>query len=355
VIYPFFNAATQGSVRLLQALKNPKLLVGMTVGGIGLGLILDLVNAALSDEDDDGELLYDKIPDYRNRRSLHFVGGSGGSDAWAVPMAYGYNIFPYAGQQLGKVIRGVKDPDEALADVGAAFLQSWVPTDSFVPGLVEPVMEIAENKNFFGNTIYPEDFYGHNAHLPDAAKYYPSATGASVWIAKTLNELTGGNAVTSGLVDLSPEVIDHLSAFVVGSAGAFYGRTFDTLGKAMSGQIDQIETKDIPFLRTIRSEVSPWIDKDRYRTFGAEVRDAKYDLDNWPASSGPAPADLVAMARLYDLLLQAEREIDGKGEFRQFDKNGNPNRNFVRLPRAERAVIMEFNREFLKVAGKRAE
>lgn len=346
-VYPFFNAATQGTTRLLQAMRNPKLLVGLTVGGIGLGLIMDMVNAALSDEDDDGELLYDKIPDYRNRRNLHLVLG-GGSSAVAVPMAYGYNIFPYIGQQLGKVSRGAKAWDEAMADVGATFLQAYMPTDSLIPGLVDPIYEIATNENYFGSSIYPDDFYGNNAYLPDASKYFPSASAASVWIAGKLNEITGGNAVTSGWIDVSPEVIDHVSAFVVGSAGSFYGRSFDTLGKALSGKADDIETKDIPFLRVVRSEVSPWIDKDRFRQFGAEVEDAHYDLGAWPSGS-PVPVDVQRKAAMYDFLLQVRREMRGRGEFNQ------NSRNFARLPRDERTIIMEFNREFLKVAGKQAE
>ena len=347
-VYPFFNAATQGTVRLLQAMRNPKLLVGLTIGGIGLGLIMDLVNASLSDEDDDGELLYDKIPDFRSRRNLHLVAGGDGSDAWAVPLAYGYNIFPYAGQQLGKIVRGVKSPEAALADVGATFLQAYLPTDSLVPGLIEPAFEIATNENYFGNSIYPSDFYGNNEYLPDASKYFPSATGMSVEIAKTLNEATGGNEVTSGLIDLSPEVIDHVSSFVVGSAGAFWGRSFDSLGKVLNGQADKVETGAIPFVRVVRSSVSTWADKDRFRAFGVEVQDAQHDVLHWPAGS-PVPSDLAAKAKLYDLYLQAKREMDGKGEF-----NAN-SKKFARLPRDERSVIMEFNREFLKIAGKRAE
>lgn len=349
VVYPFFNAATQGTTRLLRAMRNPKVLLGLTLGGVGLGFVMDMVNAALSDEDDDGELVYDKVPDYRNRRNLHLPGSADGKQFWAVPLAYGYNIFPYAGQQLGKVIRGVKEPDAALADVGATFLQAYMPTDSLIPGLIQPAWEIATNENYFGTSIYPEDFYGNNKYLPDASKYFASATDTSVWIAKTLNEVTGGNAVESGWLDFSPEVMDHLAAFVVGSAGAFYGRNYDNLGKLLSGRSDDIATKDIPFLRTVRSEVSPWADRDRYKSFSAEVRDAHHAVANWPEGSAPPP-ETAAKAELYEALLRAEREMDGKGEF-------NPEgRNFAGLPRDARAVIMDFNRRFLAaVGGHRAE
>ncbi|MBK8772703.1 MAG: hypothetical protein IPM06_20065 [Rhizobiales bacterium] len=355
VVYPFFNAGMQGSVRLLQALRNPKLLAAMTIGGVGLGLMLDLMNAALSDEDDDGELFYDKdVQDYRNRTNLHVVHSFGGGEAWSLPLAYGYNIFPYAGQQLGKVLRGVKEPDAALADVGAAFLQSWMPTDSLVPGLIDPVLEVASNENYFGNSIYPSDFYGNNKYLPDAVKAKPGTTETSKFITKTLNDLTGGNDVTSGLVDLSPAVMDYMASFAVGSAGSFYGRTFDVLSKTLTGKTDGIEMKDIPFVRIARSGGSSWTDFYRYKDFGFEVRDANDDVKNWPAGSTPPP-DVVAKAALYDSLLAAEREINGQGEFRQTDKNGKPNSKFVRPSRPEDVVMMQFNKEFIKVAGHRAE
>lgn len=340
-VFPFFNAGIQGVTRLMQALSNWKLLVGVTLGGVGLGLLMDMMNAALSDDDDDGMLLYDKIPDYRNRTNLQVVSGNG-STAWSMPLPYGFNVFPYAGQQLGKVMRGVKKPEEAFADLFAATAQSYLPTDTLVPTIFQPTVEIWKNENFFGNSIYPEDFFGNGKYLPDAAKFYPSANEASKSLAMGLNKLTGGSEVESGYLDFSPEVIDHYMAFVVGGAGRFWGRGIDNLAKVLQGKTGEIETKDIPFVSVVRSEVSPWADKDLYRQSSFEVKDARYDLANWPTNR-PIPNAVRQKAALYDKLLEAQRELKGQGEF---DPKG---KKFQRAARDEKAVISEFNREFFKI------
>ena len=340
-VFPFFNAGIQGVTRLMQALSNWKLLVGVTLGGVALGLLMDIMNAALSDDDDDGMLLYDKIPDYRNRTNLQVVSGNG-STAWAMPLPYGFNVFPYAGQQIGKVMRGVKTPADAFADLFGATAQSYLPTDTLVPTIFQPTVEIWKNENFFGSSIYPEDFFGNGKYLPDAAKFFPSATEASKSLAMGLNKLTGGNEVESGYLDFSPEVIDHYMAFVVGGAGRFWGRGIDNLAKVLQGKADEIETKDIPFVSVLRSEVSPWADKDLYKQSSFEVKNARYDLANWPTGR-PIPNTVRQKAALYDKLLEAERELKGQGEF---DPNG---KKFQRAARDEKAVISEFNREFFKI------
>jgi len=370
-VFPFFNAAVQGSTRLLQALSNWKMAVGLTLGGAGLGMILDLVNAALSDDDDDGEKFYDKIPDYRNRTNQHIVSGNG-STAWAIPLPYGYNIFMYGGQQLGKVMRGVKDGDDAFADVAVATAESYMPTDSLMPGILQPYFEITVNENFFGSAIYPEK-WGKEQFLPDAANYFPSASEASRWLAMTLNKASGGSELKSGHIDMSPETIDHYMAFVVGGAGRFWGNNIDNLAKVLKGKAGEIETKNIPFVGVVRSEVSPWIDKDRFRRFGLQVEDAEADMKALsvmsPAPSAGYPGAIAGRFAMFDEMVGAEkrpllaliepwkranREINGTGEFNPNNTRGGKYK-FLRPSRTEREVMLEFNALFLKAAGHQAE
>lgn len=356
-IFPFFNAAMQGNFRLFQAFRNWKVLIGETVGFLVFGAIMDIINAALSEEDDDGELIYDKIPDYRNRTNLHLMWMTGNDHAaWSMPLAYGYNTFFYAGQQIGKVWRGVKPADEAFADVLVSVAESYMPTDTLVPTILAPAWELRANENAFGSAIYPEDLFGDNRYLADAEKYFPSASEASKLIAKSMNEATGGSPLEPGLIDVSPETIDHYLAFVTGGAGRFWGNGFDNLAKVLQGKTDEIETKKIPFVNVFLSEVSPWADNDRYRKFGTEVRDAKADIDNMAEhglSDGDLRPDVRKLSNLYDLLLRAEREMKGQGEFNPNSKSSKY--KFERLPRDERTIKMEFNRRFLEVAGPRAE
>ena len=343
-LYPFFNAAIQGSMRIGKALTSKRVAI-LVLMSVAAGTVLDLTNAALSDLDDDDELFYDKIPEYRNERNLHLVLWGTGDNPAAIPMPYGYNLFPYAGQQIGKVMRGIKTPEEAFGDVMVAAFGAFSPvnggspTTTVAPFIADPFIELAENRNFAGNTIYPT-FPPTGA--PDSQVFYPSATMLSKYVAETLNELTGGDFRQSGYLDFSPETLDHLSQFVGGSASAFWGRSADVLGKVLSGKTEEIEQRDVPFVRILTTPIGEYVNRDRYRQFSLQVKDAAADAKAYAARNMPTPPDVAAKAALYEAYLAAEREIDGKGEW-------NPTKAGALTPREENAVWLSFSKQYLKV------
>jgi hypothetical protein len=350
-LWPFFNAAVQGSTILLQAMKSRRV-AKVVLFLVAAGVVNDLVNAYLSEEDDDGELAYDKVPDYRNQRNIHLMMWKGNDDPLAVPMPYGYNVFPYMGQQIGKVYRGVKPWDEALGDFGAAVFGAFSPVQggdaaAFVtPTILDPVLEMSRNENWLGRPIRPENQYADLG--PDAYKYYASASELSKWLAETANEWTGGSIAERGAIDVSPEYIDHAFGFIVGSAGQFWGRSVDIVAKAASGNFDDIERRDVPFLRTLSTPTDEWLDRDRFYQFGLEVREANEARETLIANKMRVPRDIARMARLYDDLLAANRELKGQGVWNQ-SKAG------ARSQRPAAKVMLDFNRKFLGVAGPQAE
>jgi hypothetical protein len=350
-LYPFFNAAIQGTARTLKAISSRRVAL-MALTAVAAGAVLDLINASLSEEDDNGELLYDKVPNWRNERNLHLVLWGTGDNPAAIPMPYGYNVFPYAGQQIGKVMRGVKPADKAFADVVAAIFGAFSPISAATPAqmvspfIADPLVEMAENKDWRGVPIYPQN-YGNQTE-PDAFVHFRSATEVSKWVAQTLNSLTGGDFRESGAVDISPETLDHLASFVVGSAGAFWGRSADIVVKVMQGDFESIERRNVPFLRNLSSPVGEWQDRDRYYRFGAEVKNAQADLKAYKAAGQPVPPKTAALAGLYDDWLKAERERARRGEW-------NPAKVGALAARDESKVFLDFNRKYIAVMGRQGE
>jgi hypothetical protein len=102
-LYLFYNAGMQGSVRLLQATRSPK--VRKMLAGIAVtGMMVELLNAMLSGTDDDGEKYYDKIPAYEKSRNLILM-LPGGSQYLKIPTPYGYNVFWELGRSIGEIGR----------------------------------------------------------------------------------------------------------------------------------------------------------------------------------------------------------------------------------------------------------
>lgn len=321
-LYVFFNASVQGSVTMLKAMRSKKVAM-IALGLIAAGFLNDMSNAYLSDEDDDGVLFYDKIPDYESQSSFQFMLGKDSETAGAIPMPYGWRIFPYLGQQIGKIRRGVKEPDAVMADFAAALMGSFSPVNGsdiysfLMPTVGDPALEIATNRDWRGRPIMPD--YDHDLR-PDSQKYWAGASEGSKLVADAVNRATGGSTGRSGMVDVSPETIDHLFGFAVGSAGQFWGRSVDLVAKAASGKMEDVTWNDVPFARTVVTETGDWLDRDRYFAFRDQIDRAVFEVKTARKTGEDVSETTRQWASLANTLKEAEkRRKDGQDIYLKFN------------------------------------
>jgi len=121
---------------------------------------------------------------------------------------------------------------------------------------------VAENKNWFGGPLMPEQNKFEKVPTPDSQRYWKSARMPSVWIASQLNSLTGGNKVRSGAIDISPETLDLIVDTVGGSMLKFWNNLFGIPISLLRKEESQMY--EIPFLRRIAGEQSEWADSQIY-------------------------------------------------------------------------------------------
>lgn len=364
-LFPFFNAAVQGTEVLLRVAKTrpvQKALVAM----FGLGLLSDLVNAALSEEDDDDELAYDKIPDWKLQRNIVLMTGQAGAlEELTIPLPYGYNVFWYAGVQAGKIMRGVKPVDDALYGLlGASFsafspISAASPIEAITPTVMRPWWEIQRNEDWLGRPIMPVNPYADFG--PDAYKFYP---GASLWarnVADLANRGTGGTQAEAGLIDVSPETLDHAFGFLTGGMGRFVGDVTNVSTKLAFGRVDEIESRDFPFYSTVQYETGDWLDRDRYYRFRNSVREAKEAVSTAGEAGIPASGSARLRASLENTLKEAEKGLKQKREqvqrieanTRVSDAERRKNREAVRA--AELQIMLRFNRLYVDRMGPQGE
>ncbi|MEQ1888043.1 MAG: LPD38 domain-containing protein [Alphaproteobacteria bacterium] len=283
-LYLFYNASAQGSVRLVQSLRHP--LVQKIVGGIiAASAILDIANGLLSPDDEDGEKAYDKISGYTKDHNIILINPMGDGEniiAAKIPLPYGHNVFFVIGTKIGEQVRSAlgigpeRSPLSQAADIALAALSAFNPiggsdtvVSSLIPTVLKPFYETEVNRNFMGAPISPEpDKYG--VPEPDSERYFKSVSQPAKWFARELNDLTGGDEVRPGAVDVSPETLDHFFKFVTGGAGTFVENTGDFFYKVLSGQASDIEWRRVPFAgRTIEGK-NLYYERQRYY----EIRDA---------------------------------------------------------------------------------
>ena len=279
--YMFFNASVQGSARIILAMRSKrvqKLLAGVAVGAFAL----ELLNAMLSDDDDDGEAFYDKIPSFeKNRNLIIMLPGQDGRHI-KIPMPYGYNAFASLGRTAAEILRrGGERGMESAGDFVTAVVDSFNPvggTESLLnflsPTLVDPIVDLTRNRDYADRPIMPDENQFGPAE-PDAQRYFSSVGPQWRALTDAITALTGGDDVVAGAIDVSPETLEHLFGTVMGAAGAFVDRQI-TLGTKIFDGDDSttVEASDLPMTRKVLGSKPSWYDRSAYYDRAEQVEEA---------------------------------------------------------------------------------
>jgi len=266
--YLFFNASMQGSVRIITAMKSPR--VRKVLAGVAMaGFAMELLNAMLSAEDDDGESVYDKIADYEKSRNFIIMLPDGGSFV-KVPMPYGYNVFANAGRTVAEILRRGGDRwQESGANLIVSVVDAFNPvggTESLLnfiaPTAIDPIVDLTQNRDFSGRPIQPEQ-NPFGPPTPDHLNYFSSVGPHWRAVTDTLAQMTGGDDVRPGAIDVSPETLEYMSGVVFGAAGGFVDRIASLGGKALDADAE-ITANDLPMTRKVLGQKPGWYDKGAY-------------------------------------------------------------------------------------------
>jgi len=296
-LFLFYNAALQGTVAIGSAIRQSPKLQKM-IGGIFMaGFIMDMLNAAMSDDDEDGVKRYDKLQAWELEHNLivptfglmdkHFL---------KVPMPFVFNSIFNGGRAIGQYFRsqnGYKMPMPMSAmDVAGSIIGTLAESanplggsQSFLnfvaPTIVDPFIDYTRNRDFAGRPIKPSQS-PFGAAKPESQLYWANTTPEFVAISKWLNRNTRGTDIVPGGIDVSPAAVDYWFGFVTGSAGKFAQRTWSLATHfvpelVLEGKTD-ITANDIPFVRRFVGAAGDRQNMELY--FGAvkEVAMAKASL-----------------------------------------------------------------------------
>jgi hypothetical protein len=224
-LYAFFNAAVQGSTRMVETLRGP---MGKKIifGGMLLGSMQALVLAMAGfDDDEPPEFVKDKnliipIP-FTDKKYL------------SVPMPLGFNMFPGFGRLAMEtllietgMIRSRKGPgDKVMSAVSLVFDAfnplggSGNPLLMAVPTIGDPFAAIYSNKDSFGRPIYKED--RGTAPTPGYERSRENASILSKKLAEAINYVTSpaGTQHTKGFFSPTADEIDYFIGQITGGVG----------------------------------------------------------------------------------------------------------------------------------------
>ena len=300
-LWMFAGAGIQGSARIIMALKNRKV-QKMVGAAVVVSILVDQLNRMLDDDDE-----YDKIPEHVKQRNLVFKNLTGvGPSYFTVPAPWGYNLFWYIGQKLseGIAVQGGYGPkgwtpakagwDIALTGYNAFMpVQGGTVAQALSPTVFDPIIQIAENKDAFGRQLRPEPFPGEVK--PRTEQHWSNASDFSVSAAKLIGAMTGGDDVTAGGIDLSPEWLDAIGEQALGSVGRQlkdFGWDF-SLAPALG--LKEFEPEQLPVIRKFTAFPTSGQETAIYHDRVAQVMDAQRRMSAYTEGARRNPEQARAL------------------------------------------------------------
>lgn len=410
-MFLFFNASVQGLSRFsntfgsikesipnnpdeLPSWKNrltaPRKLAG---GMVLLSALQTMINIALSDRDEDDELRYTKIADYKKERG--FLVMVNGENYINVPLGYGYNIFNNAGMMLAEVACGVRDFDDALMFMGLSAHSSFSPiamghsgtlggaaVKSVTPTILKaPSDAFAFNETYFGGVVRREQF-PFGAEVPESTLAFRSPLFVQD-AALALNEMTGGteniSAKLRGGIDVNPDPYYYILQSYWGGAGDFveesiglgrkglsvgYRKTQQLLGSKNSEEfvnnlmttksedLPVVRFSDVPVLKSIYGGPSRFYDYDLYEENKENV--LQFEREMKKGTTVREDLDFTGIQKLKKELKQTEEALKlyrkAKLKARDLPYIDRVNAMYE-IQEAERKEIMFFNAMYYKHRG----
>lgn len=232
-LYAFFNAAMQGTTRLVQTLKGP---AGKKIiaGGLLLGAMqASLLAAAGFDEEEPPEFV----------RERNLILPIGGDKYLAFPMPLGYHVIPGVSRIITEwALSGFKDTPERIASMTGMFLEAFNPignagwsAQTLAPTFADPIVALTENKDWTGKPIARKDFSNLDP-TPGYTRAKDTASLFSTQIAKFLNYASGGTEFKPGVLSPTPDQIDYLIGQATGGLGREALKVEQTVTKTITGE-----------------------------------------------------------------------------------------------------------------------
>ena len=346
-LYLFANAGIQGSTRIVTALKNSPTARRMAGASIMTAAGMSIANSSIGGDDEDGVPYYDQIDDHVKARNMVFMLPNTKGNYVKIPLPWGYNVFWAMGTEMGDAYikddyKPVDGASRMLSTALDAFnpLQSSTLLQTVSPTIGDPLVQVGENKTFFGAPLMPEQNIFDKSPEPDSEKYWSSVRGSSKLVSRELNKLTGGDRVKPGLVDISPETLDLVFDTFTGGAGRFVSDTLSLPYKAIT---KNLEVGDIPMARRLIGTKSEYKTSSEFQKNTSYVHQLRERIKAYPEKKSELKKDKAY--KLFNLAKNSEKRIRAlKKRLKVVKSDSAKERIQKKIGHIEKTFNIKFNR-----------
>lgn len=277
----FFNAGVQSTHLLMNNVKKAPVgtIASMMAMPFGLGILAAAVNNAMIANEDEKERKgvqdpYGELPEYIRRNNLCIY--KGGGEFVTIPLAIELRAFYGLGDLAAglSVAKNVKSTRNVAMDAVGCMSQLLPVVDftnsaafdkepgketlkGVLPTAAAPFVEWWLNSDWKGSPIRREGDYTENrpAWMNAYSGTPEKLMDLNKWVNAETNDVAPGNENMRGnsLLDeaTDPAMLNHIIGTIGGGAATFVTRGTGLALKYADGREQEIETKDIPFLRSL--------------------------------------------------------------------------------------------------------
>lgn len=287
----FVNPSIQGLNKAGMAFRNHPLRSSMMIAGLptllgyALPAIMQAVVGGGDGDDDDKNVVesYKDLPKWVRRTNIAIP--IGGNNFVTIPLSYELRVSYGLGEMMWEYGEGMIDKDEVavetlsqLSDLLPVSFSNGTVAQSISPSIARPLIDIIQNRNFYGKKIYNDSQF-----IEGYPEYMKAYAGTPKWLVKSTEVLNNvmpkfgadvSDKYTPGLIDLNPAVIDYLLSSYLGGLYNFPSKVYKTI--SMIWDEDMRDIQNVPILsRNLKNSQSgnPYNSGDRYKTYMKE-----YDL-----------------------------------------------------------------------------
>ena len=308
-MYLFFNAAIQGNVNMKDALvgstsaKDKASLLGIKAtrnlfyGLFAFGFGRTMMNIMMAEEDDDGESKYKDFNPFTLQTTATIMGWTPEDTAVGLPLPYGWGWVDNMGRIMAEQMMGIRDPAESAVDALTVSLHHFSPRtfhavrddiDGLGAGIQASIGVAPDALAFVAEQGMDVNFFGAPVVIPTPYTDPPASSVSKRGtlevfksFASGLNDLTGGTDSVSGVIDISPDRLQHAFDWMLGGLGRFGTDAVDTAQKTMTPEDDLAES-DFPISRRFYFNPSEYNDQFRYYD---NRRELAQEMDGWKDDS----------------------------------------------------------------------
>lgn len=321
-LYMFYNASIQAQIRMLSAVLRSKRLQKI-MGAVAVsGLMFAELARWMGGDDDDGIPYYEKIGEWDRINNLVVIMPWMDKGQYVkLPLPYGYSSFYALGVTLSRVLHGEVSPAMGAVQFAGSVVNAWNPlgnnqniVEMVSPTVLDPVVQIYMNRNFFGGPIAKEKPTYAQYDMPRSQMYWSTVSPMSKAFATALNRWTGGSEFRPGIVDVNPEHIDHILEQYTGGAGRTLKRAINLLYATAGGELDELPLKEVPGVRRLVGQAPEFFTATRYSKNVSDIITAKKEQANLDATDTRQKASAhrkkyAVSLRLQDELKAAEHDL----------------------------------------------